>query len=499
MEKGYYLKRIIRSIISIFIVITVVFILVYSLVPRDRIFNADDTIVKLGGKPDEREQYKLRTWQRLGYLTYENMNSYCSLLYDVGTDEIVACNQAGSKEEVKFVEKYEAEGYTIQYLPVSKSPVAYKERAIISRVLEWFGQLIQVDTPSFVEKEYGVEIEKRVYAGRTPTGGLALKCNGCEHKYLLYTDLRFPFIHQNVISLNFGQSYPTFDSLQVLNVMTDSQGQEKRVDTIFENGHTEVSALRMTSCKYKPNLDKLDKNKFDDNYASCDIIKKSPSMMGTSFIMGIVALILAYGIGLPVGLAMAKSKSGVVDKLGMLYIIFMISVPSLAYIYFFKFIGSTVFGLPNTFPTYGSEDIRSWILPCISLALPSISSLMLWTRRYMVDQMNSDYVKFAKSKGLNQGEIYRKHIFRNAIIPIAQGIPMSLAGCLAGAIITESVYSVGGMGKMLPDAINSYNNAMIIALAFIYTTISILAVFAGDIIITWVDPRISLANKEEGR
>ena len=114
----------------------------------------------------------------------------------------------------------------------------------------------------------------------------------------------------------------------------------------------------------------------------------------------------------------------------------------------------------------------------------------------MVDQMNSDYVKFAKAKGLNQGEIFRKHIFRNAIIPIAQGIPSSLAACITGAIITEQVYSVGGMGKMLPDAINSYNNAMIIALAFLYTAISVIGVFLGDVIITWVDPRISLASKE---
>ena len=222
-------------------------------------------------------------------------------------------------------------------------------------------------------------------------------------------------------------------------------------------------------------------------------------MMGISFIMGVIALILAYGLGLPIGLLMSQSKGGIIDKLGMFYIIFIISVPSLAYIYFFKFLGSTFFHLPTAFPTYGVSDIRSWVLPCISLALPSIASLMLWTRRYMVDQMNSDYVKFAKAKGLNQSEIYRKHIFRIAIIPIAQGIPSSLAGCITGAIITESVYAVGGMGKMLPDAINSYNNAMIIALAFLYTTISIIGVFLGDVIITWIDPRISLANKEEGR
>ena len=499
MEKGYYLKRIIRSILSILAVITIVFVLVYSLVPRDRIFNSDDTIVKLGGKPDERQQYKMRTWQRLGYLNYENMSTFCNSKYEAGSSSIQTCNLTGSKEEKEFVEHYENEGYTIEYLPVSKSPIAYKERPIINRILTWFKSLIVIDHTNAIQDENNPNLERRIYGGTTPTGGLALKCSGCTHKYLFYTDSHFPFIHQNFISLNLGQSYPTFDSLQVLDVIAASQGQEDRKETKFEDGHSETSAYRMTTCVYKPALDKLDRNKFEDNYADCQIQKKDPSMIGISFIMGIIALVLAYGIGLPVGLAMAKGKDKIVDKLGMVYIIFIISVPSLAYIYFFKFIGSTVFGLPNAFPTYGAADVRSWILPCISLALPSLASLMLWTRRYMVDQMNSDYVKFAKAKGLNQGEIYRKHIFRNAIIPIAQGVPSSLAGCITGAIITEQVYSVGGMGKMLPDAINSYNNAMIIALAFLFTAISVIGVFLGDVIITWIDPRISLASKEDGR
>lgn len=499
MEKGYYLKRIVRSIASIFLVISLVFVLVYALVPRDRIFNSDDTIVKLGGKPDERLQYQMRTWQRLGYLYYENMSNYCSSLYDVGTDAIVACNLAGSKEEKDFVKYYDELGYNIQYLPISASPIAFKDRPIASRIVEWFGSLIKVDTKHYVKKTYDMDIEEKVYFGTTPTKGLAIKCSGCEHKYLAYTDLNFPFIHQNFISLNLGQSYPTFDSLQVLDIIFDTQGQEDRKDRIFEDGHVEQSAYKMTACKFKPSLDKLDHNKFEDNYADCKIIKKDPSMVGTSFIMGVISLILAYGIGLPVGLLMAKSKDGLIDKLGMVYIIFIISVPSLAYIYLLKFAGSTFFGLPNAFPTYGAADLRSWMLPCISLSLPSIASLMLWTRRYMVDQMNSDYVKFAKAKGLNTSEIYRKHIFRNAIIPIAQGIPSSLASCITGAIITEQVYSVGGMGKMLPDSIFSYNNAMIIALAFLYTTISIVGVFLGDVIITWIDPRISLSSKEETR
>ena len=238
MEKGYYFKRIIRSVISILLVITIVFVLVYSLVPRDRIFNSDDTLVKLGGKPDERLQYQMRTWQRLGYIDYENMSNYCASLYDAGSDAINACNVAGAKEEKDFVEKYEGQGYTIQYLPISHSPIASKDRPIALRVVEWFRSLIYFDTPGYVDKELFPDLERKIYFGKTPTGGLAIKCSGCEHKYLLYTDLSFPFIHQHILSLNLGQSYPTFDSLQVLNVISDSQGQENRTETVFEDGHT---------------------------------------------------------------------------------------------------------------------------------------------------------------------------------------------------------------------------------------------------------------------
>ena len=211
--------------------------------------------------------------------------------------------------------------------------------------------------------------------------------------------------------------------------------------------------------------------------------------------MGLFALLLTYAIGLPVGVLMARWKDGLIDIIGMFYIIFITSVPSVAYIFIFRHFGTTIFGLPSLFTTFGPSDIRSWILPTISLALPSIASNMMWIRRYVVDQMNADYVKFAKAKGLNRKEIFRRHIFKNASIPIAHGIPTALAACITGAIVTESIYSVGGMGKMLPNAINQYNNVIIIALTFIFATISVLSVLIGDIILTKVDPRISLTGK----
>ena len=495
MKKGYIWKRLLRSLVSILIIMLIVFTMVYTMVPRENIFFEDSTYRKLGGKSDDKTEYVYSTWQKLGYLDYVRINDYCLTFYEAGSPEMSEAIKPESKESRDFVELYTSRGYTVENYLQSGRYYAYKDVPVAKRMVTWLSQLIQIDTPWAVQDENNPDLERKLYVSRTPTGGLALAGSGTIHKYLLYTDSHFPWIHQNIIKLNFGTSYPTYQGLEVLRVLFQSQGTEVKRPVTFETGYEAESGIIFGTLKYKSILDRMDRKKFVDNYASYEVMRSQPSMIGTSFIMGILAMLLAYALGLPFGVLMARKKDKLADKLGMVYIIFIIAVPSLAYIYLFRYLGTTLFNLPSVFTTYGPEDVRSWILPIVSLALPSIASLMLWTRRYVVDQMNSDYVKFAKSKGLNQREIFNNHIFKNAIIPIAQGIPASLAGCITGAIITESIYSVGGMGKMLPGAIRQYNNVMIVALAFMFSSVSVLSVLAGDIVLTKVDPRISLSEK----
>ena len=495
MSKGYILSRLIRSIISVLIIMVIVFILVFTLVPRNSIFSKDDAFRKLATKPDEKVEYQYNIWQKLGYLEFVRSADYFQELYEMNSPEMKEALEPGSKAAEEFKAKFEAEGYTVEAYPKSGRYYAYKDIPVLKHVGIWLSNLIQIDTPWAIKDENNPELKRGLSFGTTETGGVALIGSGSKHKYLLYTDSHFPWLHQNIIKLAFGESYPTYQGLDVMDVLFDSQGKEVKRPITYATGKEAESGIIFGSLTYKPVLDRLDKQKFEDNYATFKTQKDNPSMIGISFLMGIFAMVLSYGIGIPVGLLMAKRKDKLADKLGMAYIIFIISVPSLAYIYLFRYLATAAFDLPSVFTTYGAMDVRSWILPVISLALPSIAGLMLWTRRYVVDQTNQDYVKFAKAKGLNQGEIFRKHILKNASIPIVHGIPASLAGCIAGAIITESIYAVGGMGKMLPSAIQQYNNTMIVALAFIFSTVSVLSVLAGDILITKVDPRISLTEK----
>ena len=137
-----------------------------------------------------------------------------------------------------------------------------------------------------------------------------------------------------------------------------------------------------------------------------------------------------------------------------------------------------------------------YVLPIISLALPSVANLMKWLRRYMIDQMNSDYVKFARSGGLTEGEIFTKHILKNAAIPIIQGIPAAVLGALTGAIITERVYVVPGIGNLLTAAINKYDNGVIVGGTLFYAILTVASLILGDVLMSMVDPRISFSTKD---
>ena len=136
-----------------------------------------------------------------------------------------------------------------------------------------------------------------------------------------------------------------------------------------------------------------------------------------------------------------------------------------------------------------------YVLPIISLSLPSVANLMKWLRRYMIDQMNSDYVKFARSGGLSEGEIFTKHILKNAIIPVVHGIPGSILGAMTGAIITERVYVVPGAGNLLTKAINAYDNGVIVGMVLFYAVLTVTSIILGDILMSVMDPRISFTTK----
>lgn len=212
--------------------------------------------------------------------------------------------------------------------------------------------------------------------------------------------------------------------------------------------------------------------------------------------MGVMAMALSLLVGIPLGAAMARSKGKWPDKLGTGFIILIQAVPSAVYFLFIQMYATKGTGIPML---YDSAVPLSWVLPIISLALPSIASYGMWMRRYMVDQMNQDYVKLARAKGVSNHRITMSHVFRNAFVPMVQTIPGSLLFTIMGSLYVESIYSVPGMGGLLINVIQRQDNTMVQALILIFASVGVVGLFLGDVLMVMVDPRISLTRGEDKR
>ncbi len=488
----YIINRLIKSIISLLIVVCIVVGILYKLVPVSKIFLQDDAYKKLKGNP--KIAYKLATMESLGYLDYVTIPEMCALK-EGGS----GCTENGSDEQKRVIEEFEKDGYKVQQMTESGegygAVYATKEYGVFRLVWNYLSQIVQIDGPNRIQDPNNPDLERGYSFGTGPNGAPAIKCSGCKYKYQLYFNGRFPFIHQNAIKLFFGNSYPTNQGIPTLEVISEGQGQLKATEQTFPTGEVLKSPVNQFTLSYKSELDHLDQKRYTDHYANGQTVHQNPSMISTSYIFGVSSLILTYLFAMPFAISMARNKDKLIDKIGIVYINVLIAVPSLAFIFFVKYIGVSL-GMPDKFPHLGFENPLSYVLPILILGLLSTPSLMLWVRRYMVDQETADYVKFCKAKGLSRKEISSRHIFKNAIIPIVNGIPASIILAISGAVLTEAVFAIPGMGKMLPDSIKAMNNNMVITLTFIFSALAIFSVFLGDILMTIVDPRISLNLKK---
>lgn len=520
----YLVRRLLHGAVSIIIVVAIVMVMIYSLLDRNLVFARDSVYTHQSN--NTRITYMYSKWEEYGYVDYVPFGDYMTQLANSGEideETRAAASQLGrtpdddSEETAQYVaqftEYYESEGYTVQRMDAmtraggrlanggQQQLFAYRNRPLISRLWNYFTSLFEVESTSYVSEstdigERGITftLHDPVYGGERFSP--AIIGNGTYHKYLLYFDNKFPYLHQNILTINLGTSYTVNTGIDVFTTMTRSQGSYVQSTITYPTGLTELSADDLHTATYVAGSlesNTLNAARFTDDYTYVDTVKSGLSKMGYSFVIGIISVIMAYILGLPIGLLMALRKDKFVDKLGTVYIIFIIAVPSLAYIFLFKAIGGQL-GLPTSFDMESSNRAM-YILPIVSLALPSIANLMKWMRRYMIDQMNSDYVKFARSGGLSEREIFSKHIMKNAAIPITHDIPASILFSMTGAIITERVYVVPGAGNLLTEAINKYDNGVIVGVTLFYAVLSVVAIILGDILMSFVDPRISFSTK----
>jgi peptide/nickel transport system permease protein len=231
--------------------------------------------------------------------------------------------------------------------------------------------------------------------------------------------------------------------------------------------------------------------------------------------LAVAAMIFAIGIGLPLGFFAAKHYGGVFDNLSLIGSLIGISIP----IFFLAIILKYIFAVRlGWLPSVGREDVlltadhptgfyvldgiitRNWtalwdaiqhlILPAIALGSIPLAIIMRITRASVLDVQNEDYVRTARAKGLSPHIVDRRHVLRNALLPVSTIIGLQTGLLLSGAVLTETVFAFPGMGSWLRDAIfNSDYPALqggILFLAVVFVLVNLLV----DISYAIINPRI---------
>lgn len=216
------------------------------------------------------------------------------------------------------------------------------------------------------------------------------------------------------------------------------------------------------------------------------LIKKA---IQNTYILAITSLTITLLLGLTAGFFAAKNQDKWLDKIIVNSSLFFISIPHF-------FLGPLLILLFAIFlgwlPVSGMDSIQSIILPSLTLSLGLLAVTIKMTRNCMVELINSDVVRTAKAKGLSEWKILIHHVFRLVLIPIITLLGMQFGSLLSGAVITETIFSWDGVGKLLVESIQTRDYPITQACILIIATSYVCINFLTEILYKWVDPRVRL-------
>lgn len=213
--------------------------------------------------------------------------------------------------------------------------------------------------------------------------------------------------------------------------------------------------------------------------------------MPVSAIIGFGGVLIGCLIGSVLGAVAALKNKGAVDYIVIILAILGVSVPNFVFGSLIQRYFAVEWGL---FPIQGWRGWIYAVLPIMAAAFTNIAYYARMLRTSMLDTMGQDYIYTAKSKGLNQSEIVRKHMLRNSFLPLVTSLGPMCAGVLTGNFVIEKIFNIPGIGQSMILAIQNSDYTMIMGLTIIFAFISVVCYFVVDIVYGLVDPRIRIAG-----
>lgn len=228
--------------------------------------------------------------------------------------------------------------------------------------------------------------------------------------------------------------------------------------------------------------------------------------MGISFGIAFVALILEFLIAIPLGVKAATNQYGVVDYTASVLSMVGTALPT----FFFAAICIQLFsvqlgwfpvnGLQSTLPMDASGWTVFWdkvwhlVLPIFIMVFLSVGSLMRYTRTNTLEVLNADYIRTARAKGLGERRVIYKHAFRNTLIPLVTLLAGTIPGLFSGAMITEQIFAIPGVGLKAYDALKAGDIPFIMGYNMFLAILTVLGTLLADLMYAVVDPRVKLTK-----
>ena len=231
-----------------------------------------------------------------------------------------------------------------------------------------------------------------------------------------------------------------------------------------------------------------------------DVIK---SHMGVSFAVSLIATVFEFMIAIPLGITAATHQYSIRDYVVTIFVMIGISLPSF---YFGQMLRDVFSYKLGWFPSQGIVDAGAsheglallmdyaahMFLPILTIVILSIGGRMRMTRTNMLEVLSSDYIRTARAKGLGETKVIYKHAFRNTLIPLVTSLAGLLPSLFSGAIITEQVFGLPGIGNIALDAMNRGDIPFIMGYNMFLALLSVLGVLLSDLMYAVVDPRVKL-------
>ncbi|MEW6233624.1 MAG: ABC transporter permease [Chloroflexota bacterium] len=219
------------------------------------------------------------------------------------------------------------------------------------------------------------------------------------------------------------------------------------------------------------------------------------SRIGTTAVLGILALLYALALGLPLGVLAALRQNSWVDHLCLFIATVGYGIPNFVLSIFLIIILAVWLDLVKVIELDYWSRWQPWVLPTLVLGTPTGAFLTRLTRASMLEVMRMDYVRTARAKGLMERLVVLRHMLRNALIPVATYVGPALAGLVTGSFIIESQFLVTGIGRLFVESIFRRDYTIIMALTLLYALLVALANLGVDLVYVLLDPRIKLGKR----